>query len=554
MHAIYFVKNFNILCPESAMPENRATFFFSNFSEVGFKKDTTVLAYLFEDQEDAAITSNFPEFEARRQRISAIPRRGEELFGMQAIVREGEVYNAGIVYIQYPWKKRRVMDVGGVNFLREVYSQTTFATRRLRDEGTTKLVIVLPARFSTQGVKDKVQRQQLYSFVRTVTEAIIYANNNYDKFLNDKTKPIQEVTFVFFGEHQPALDGFFKKAIGDGEIIGHGLVLARNLIETPPNLKSPLEFASAIIGKEISVEDAQGWKKFVISPQTTVSVLFGNAALKDQGFELISAVGVGSENEPLMLKVHYKPATNRKKKIKKIAITAKGVVYDTGGYDMKGTGYYDNMHYDMGGAATAFAVIRLAEQFNLPVELTAVIPVVQSMVSPKTVFLPGSIIRAYGGKTVEIINTDCEGRLLMGEAIAYAEKKLNPDVFVTIGTLGDIKDFGPDFLKTAYVGDSMEKKLRIAEKLSAEKMIVMPTMEHLNQVDRSHASLRADLVNDVYACYHTSPFVFMYNFFTYEPTWAFVDISSIFESYAQDYGAGPGFGVKFVWHLIQQFA
>lgn len=535
------------------MSTQELEFFFSPFSRLRFSEDEAVLAFGFEDQEDPELAEHFPELEGRRKSIDKILKKGDDVVALHGILRDEKVIQAGLIYIQYPWRKKKEISVGGINFLQQVSIRTAYAVRRAREEQFTNLAIVLPNRFSPQNVKDEAQRKHLYSFIRAVSESVVCANNSFDDFLNSAAPAkIKEVTFMFFGEPDLALDGFFRKAIGDGRIIGRRVSEAKRMTEIPPNLQTTTAFVAEIIGKQLARKVPNAWEKITVSPQITATVLRGASALKAQGFELIAAVGGGNEHPPCLLKLHYKPKTARQKRIKKIVLTGKGVVFDSGGYDIKGTGYFDNMHYDMAGAATAIAVLRLAEDFNLPVELIAVLPIVQSLIGPKAL-LPGSILTAYGGKTVEIINTDCEGRLLMGEAIAFGEKKFSPDAMITIGTLGDLSDFGQDFLKVSIVGKGLERKARIAEKLAAEKMVLLPPIEHFNRVNEAHAGTKSDLVNDVYKCYHTSPFVFMYNFFETEPTWVFVDISAVFESGAETYGAGPGFGLKFVWHILQQF-
>ena len=199
------------------------------------------------------------------------------------------------------------------------------------------------------------------------------------------------------------------------------------------------------------------------------------------------------------------------------------------------------------------AIPFLAEEFNLPVEVIAITPIVQNMIGP-TAILPHSVIRAYGGKTVEILDTDCEGRLILAEAIAYGEEKFKPDAVMTVGTLGDMAPFAPDLLKVGTVGKGAEKWVRIAERQSAEKMILLPPLEYLNRVDEMHVGKKSDIVNDLKSAYHTAPFVFLSNFFKHELDWVFIDNAVVMEEDAHDYGAGPGFGVKFLWYVVKQLS
>lgn len=534
--------------------------FFAPFGGIQFIRDLPILTYVFEGQEDPAISEHFPEVETRRKSLDKIRRKGDETATLQSVMRQDKPVTLGVVYIKYPWQKRRELDIGSINFLREVSDRTIFITKRIREEGFSKVAIVLPSRFSPQNVQSRIQRQQLAAFVKIITESIVYANNFYDDLLTQKDKKLTEVTFFFFGDNQPALDGFCRKTISEGMNIGNSLALVRRLMEMPPNLKPPIKFVEHIANRELGYQPALRWRKFQISPRIQARLLYGLSSLDAQGFKLIVAVGQGSNNQPCLLQLRYKPLTKRKRRIRRIILTGKGVTFDSGGYDIKGTGYYDNMHYDMAGAATIAGVMRLAEEENLPVEIIGVIPIVESLVGSKAV-APGTILRAYGGKTVQIVNTDAEGRLLMAEALAFAEKKFKSDATITVATLGDTNDFAPDLLKVWATSGPLERKVRMAEKLSSEKMMLFPPLSHFNLVDEMHIGRYSDLVNDIsgdkgeHDCYHTSPAVFMYNFFSYEPAnWVFIDISAVFEDSAPEHGAGPGFGLKFLWYLLQQFA
>lgn len=533
--------------------EKELTTFFMTFSGMKFSRDTPVLAILFEGQTDPQIAEHFPELEARRESTDKILRKGDQTLAVQTILREEKPITLGMVYIKYPWKKRKEFDLDSIIFLREVWNRMVSAILRIREEGFKKIIILMPDQFSPQKVQDKKQRQQLYLFVRAVTEAVVYANKPYDEHVTEPDKKLEEVTFVFFGESQPALDGFLRTALGDGICMGDALAFTRRLTELAPNLKPPLEFVRQAVGRDLQVRTRNGWQDFSLTPRTSLRLLYGRESLQSQGFELICGVAAASEHEPCFLKVHYKPKTKRQKRVRTVALTGKGVTFDSGGMNIKGTDYYLNMHYDVAGAATIFGVIRVAEEKNLPVEIVGLIPVVENAIGSKAI-TPGTILKAYGGKTVQVTNTDCEGRLLMAEAIVFAERRIKPDAIVTVATLGDMTDFGPDFLKLVVTNKMLERKARVAEHRAAEKVFLFPPVEYLNLVDDMHISPNADIMNNVPECYHVSPVIFMYNFFVNEPNWVLLDISSVLEDWAPMYGAGPGFGLKFLWHLLEQFS
>lgn len=535
--------------------EEELQILFSPFQDIEPDPGVPILAYLFEGQEDPEISHHFPELESKRKITDRIIRKPVDMFSTQHVSRGDKVLIIGMIYIRYPWKRRKTIDVNSINFLREVSRQTVLAVKRLREEQFKKVVVLLPSRFSPRNVEGGIkQNRHLNLFIRTIIESMMCVNDSSDTQIGQPDPKLAEITFTFIGESKAMLENFLKNSLDEGMGVGNALAWTKKLIETPINLRTPITIIERFTGKKFDINSNElSWRKIQVSKRVTVKILYGLKALRSKGFELIAGVGSGSQNEPCIMLVHYKPTTNRQKKVRKLGISAKGVNFDSGGLDLKLTGFYDNMSYDMAGAATVLGTIRLAEERNLPVEIWAVIPIVENMIGSRSI-IPGTVLRAHGGKTVIIKNTDCEGRLILAEAIAFIDEEFEVDAHITVGTLGHLADFGPDFLKVVATTPSIRKKAEKAGILAAEKFILFPTPEELNHVDDMHVGDRAELVNDVPGCYHTSPSVFMYNFFSKEPVnWLYLDISAVFEEIAPDFGAGPGFGLKFLWNFIQQF-
>ncbi|MFO0702991.1 MAG: M17 family peptidase N-terminal domain-containing protein [Candidatus Andersenbacteria bacterium] len=155
--------------------------------------------------------------------------------------------------------------------------------------------------------------------------------------------------------------------------------------------------------------------------------------LRTRGLGLIHAVGRASRWAPRLLLLEYRGAG---KKAPVRALVGKGVTFDTGGVNLKPSrgGMLESMHLDMSGAATVLAVIGLAAQLKLKVNLVAAMPVVENAIDANAV-KPGAVVRAYGGQSVEILNTDAEGRLIIADAIAYVADKIKPASIISIATL-----------------------------------------------------------------------------------------------------------------------
>ncbi|MEV4616373.1 leucyl aminopeptidase [Kitasatospora sp. NPDC049258] len=206
-----------------------------------------------------------------------------------------------------------------------------------------------------------------------------------------------------------------KAAAERATALGEEINRARDLINTAPNDLHPKAFAAIAqaAGKE------HGLKVEVLDEK----------ALAKGGFGGILGVGVGSANPPRLVKVAY---THPKAKAT-LAFIGKGITYDSGGISLKPAGHNETMKCDMSGAAAVFAAVVAAKRLGLAVNVTGWLALAENMPSGSAT-RPGDVLRMYGGKTVEVLNTDAEGRLVLADAIVRAGEE-NPDVIVDVATL-----------------------------------------------------------------------------------------------------------------------
>lgn len=534
-------------------------FQFSPFSELRFSNTTPVMAIVFEDQQDLLISQSFPEFEFVRLRLDQEDDRGDEVVSLIPFTRSNQTYYGGIVYIEHSWRRIHQCDFKSISFYRQVSKQLFSAVAKMRQLRFPEISILLPGRFRPENLKNSSQKRDLFLFIRTVVEAMVYANHSPDQFKSVSPPPLSRVTFIYFGEPSQLVYGFFQKAINEGACLGSALGYSRRLIELPPNVKPPIALAAEALNLNLShlqPNQQPGWLKLTghrFSRQTKVQLLYGTETLRNFGLGLIAAVGQGSADQSCFLKIHYRPRGKRGKRFKKIVITGKGVTFDTGGIDLKRDDDNLKMHFDMAGAANVLGLIKLAEELNLRVEVIGLLPLVKNSIGNQAID-PHSVVTAYNGKTVELLNTDCEGRLVMADAVAYSEKHHRPDLTISTATLCGIEDITPSILKVLVAHSSLEAKVRRAEKESAEPIILWPSPEYLVQIDNELKGAVADLVNHLPFGFHSSGPMFIYNFFnSYPAKWVYVDISSVFFKDAFDHYSGPGFGLKFVWQLLKQY-
>lgn len=204
-------------------------------------------------------------------------------------------------------------------------------------------------------------------------------------------------------------------------VIGEYSSLVRDLVNTPPNHLNPSSFVERI---KKAVSDAGGEKAGL-----KFSVL-NEKQLKAQGFGGIIGIGQGSINPPRMLHISYTP----KKAKKKFAFVGKGITFDTGGLNLKPGLGMEAMKSDMAGAAAACAATLAIAVLKLPISIHTWAPLAENMVSDSAV-RPGDILTMYGGKTVEVLNPDAEGRLILADAIVKACEEKDLDGIIDVATL-----------------------------------------------------------------------------------------------------------------------
>ena len=206
-----------------------------------------------------------------------------------------------------------------------------------------------------------------------------------------------------------------KAVVDEVNIIGSAVALTRDLVNTPPNSLNPAGLAQA-------AEDA-------VTDLPVVVTIWDEVALERDGCGGILAVGQGSANPPRLVRMDYAPdgATAH------LALVGKGITFDTGGISIKPAANMDEMKGDMGGAAAVLGAVKAIAELRLPIRVTGWLPTAENMPSG-TAQRPGDVIHMYDGTTVEVLNTDAEGRLVLADALgmAVADK---PDLIIDVATL-----------------------------------------------------------------------------------------------------------------------
>lgn len=253
---------------------------------------------------------------------------------------------------------------------------------------------------------------------------------------------------------------------------------ARDLVNQPPLDLYPESFAQAVVDQAASAD----LKKAKVS----VEVL-DEHTLRSRGFGGLIGVGGGSTRGPRLVKISYAP----KKASTHLSLVGKGITFDSGGISLKPPAKMEEMKSDMAGAAAAAQSIFAIARLGLPVRVTAWLALAENMPSGSAQ-RPADVLRIYGGKTVEVTNTDAEGRLVLADALVAAQEE-SPDLIVDIATLTGAQVVALGLRTTGVMGtDDARNKLVLAAEASGEPMWPMPIPE---EMIRSFDSNTADLTN-----------------------------------------------------------
>jgi leucyl aminopeptidase len=301
--------------------------------------------------------------------------------------------------------------------------------------------------------------------LRAFTEAALLASYSFTRKEKSEPRALQAITLVVRDRKR------LSPAVDRATAVARATAAARDLVNTPSLQKTPdwlAESAATLLkGLTVKVRDEK--------------------ALAKDGFGGIVAVGQGSTRPPRLIEAVYDGGGRRH-----VVLVGKGITFDSGGLSLKPNEGMLAMKTDMGGGAAVLGVLRAVADLKLPIKVTALVAAAENMPSGSAQ-RPGDVIRHYGGTTVEVLNTDAEGRLVLADAIAYADRDLKADVIVDIATLTGAMPVALG-RRTAGVfcsDDELAAQLLAAAEASGERAWRMPLVEDYRAaLDSPTADLR----------------------------------------------------------------
>jgi leucyl aminopeptidase len=250
--------------------------------------------------------------------------------------------------------------------------------------------------------------------VRAASQGLVNGTYRYTQYKTDKAAAETLKSAVLLGAPKSARG--LTTAIRAGKAVAESVNFARDLVNAPPNDLNPVTLAQAA---------ARESKKLGLSCR-----VWNKARIEKEGMNLLLAVNKGSAIEPRVIHVVYKPTRPKKK----VVFVGKGLTFDAGGLCIKPGPSMVDMKCDMAGSAATLGIVFAAARLKLPVEVHAVVGSTENMTGAKA-YRPGDIYKSLEGKTVEVINTDAEGRLVLADVLTWAARKLKPDYMIDHATL-----------------------------------------------------------------------------------------------------------------------
>ncbi len=378
---------------------------------------------------------------------------------------------------------------------------------------------------------------------RALSESIELSSYNFSKYKSKKDKinlKTIKISTEDYNGNSYNLDST-KKAVKEGIIIAEATNRAKDIVNTVPQDLTPAklaEYAKNLAKKLENVECFIGDEKF----------------LKKEKMGAFLAVARASTNKPRLIRLSYKPKNSKKR----FVFVGKGLTYDSGGLSLKPSDYMVTMKSDKSGASAALHIIKAASELKLPFEVHAIIGAAENMIGGNA-YKPDDVLTARNGKTIEVRNTDAEGRLVLADCLDFAQD-LKPDYLVDLATLTGACVVALGEYTTGVMGHSSELKHSISSsaKKSGELTGMLPFNKYLKKLLKSSIADISNIASSRYGGAITAG-LFLDNFIKdeYKDRWLHLDIAGpafIEKEWGYNQTGASGAGVRMCTYWLKDFA
>lgn len=443
---------------------------------------------------------------------------------------EGKNGQVATLYPRGTIKAARVILVG-VGPVGEVSAETlrravATAVKRARELKVKRLAVAL---YSGGAITAEVS-------ARATAEAALLANYQYN---GQKSGEIPDDTLTSLEVLVSKASKKTENALREGEAFGRGAITTRNLVNLPPNICTPIYLAS--VARNIA--DNHGLSIEVLERGQMEALRMG----------ALLAVAQGSDTPPRFIILEHN--ASKAKKLDTVVLVGKGVTFDTGGYSIKTAEGMVGMKSDMAGAAAVIGAMQTVAMLNLPLHVVGLVPAADNMISGNA-YRPEDVITASNDKTIEVISTDAEGRLLLADALVYA-KRYEPAAVVDIATLTGacVIALGHVAAGLFVTDDTLRDTLMLAAGETNEKLWPLPLFpEYKKYIESNTADMKNTGGRDNGVA---TAAVFLQQFVDY-PAWAHIDMAGMMSNppenpYVPAKGA-TGYGARLLAEFVRQWA
>jgi len=360
-------------------------------------------------------------------------------------------------------------------------------------------------------------------FEKGFVEGVLLTNYAFTEYKKDEV--IEHISFIGLKD---------QKLLQKLETIRDGIFWVRNLVNRNSDDKAPAQIAKLV------QELGKGKLK---------AKILDKHKLHEEGMGLILAVNRASSHDPYLVQLSYHGNPKSKDHV---VLVGKGVTYDTGGLSLKPTDGMLTMKCDMAGAATVLGAVKTAAELGLKVNVTALAPLTENCIDGKS-YKPGDVYKAYNGKTVEITNTDAEGRLILADALSYAAKHLKPTCMIDLATLTGaiVIAIGEEMSGLFTKDEKLAKQLLKASDETDELLWRMPINEDYKEAMKSEI---ADLVNSGGRDAGAIKATLFLQEFTGDTPWAHIDIAGpAYLTKPKHYNTthATGYGIRLLMEFLE---
>jgi len=380
------------------------------------------------------------------------------------------------------------------------------------------------------------EKDKLVSFLSQFVFGFYLKSYTFDKYKTlNKDKINKKVDFKIISQNKEKIEKKYKYY----DSIKEGVFLSRDLVSEPPNVLNPKNYVKKI----------QNLSKLGLKIKS-----YNEKELKKLGLNALLGVGLGSANETYLVTIEWNGKNNSLKN--PLTFVGKGVCFDTGGISLKPARFMEEMKYDMAGSAAVVGLLKSLALRKAKVNAVGVVGLVENMPGSNAQ-RPGDIIKSYSGKTIEVLNTDAEGRLVLADALSFAEKKYKPKFIIDLATLTGaiIVSLGEEYAGLFSNNDELSKNIFKASQNVNEKVWRLPLHKNYDKLINSSI---ADVQNINYAggAGSITAAQFLQRFVTNNTPWAHLDIAGMaFSKKAANLnpGGATGFGVRLLNNLIKEY-